>query len=69
MEQKLKRLGYKDKEKQNEAVRKYRATETGKIKVKYNRYKSCTRTFIKELATEEDLIMISNLLEEKKKKF
>lgn len=65
MEEK-KRKGYKTQEQQNEANKRYRATEKGKKNTKYSTYKSRARVFINEMATPEDLEELENLINIKK---
>lgn len=65
MEEK-KRWGYKTKEQQNEAHRRYRSTEEGKLKTKRNVAKSQTKKFIIEFSTLEDLEMIEELIKNRK---
>ena len=65
MEEK-KRKGYKTQEQQNEANKRYRATEEGKEKTKHSTYKSRARVFITEMATLEELEELENLIKNKK---
>lgn len=65
MEEK-KRKGYKTQEQQNEANKRYRATEKGKKNTKYSTYKSRARVFINEMATLEELEELENLIKNKK---
>lgn len=65
MEEK-KRKGYKTQEQQNEANKRYRATEEGKEKTKHSTYKSRARVFINEMATLEELEELENLIKNKK---
>lgn len=60
-----KRKAYKTKEQLNEAMRRYRATEEGKIKAKINVAKSQTKKFISEFSTLEDLEIIKELIKER----
>ncbi len=61
-----KRKGYKTQKQQNEANKRYRATEEGKEKTKHNTYKSRARVFINEMATLEELEELENLIKNKK---
>ena len=65
MEEK-KRKGYKTQEQQNEANKRYRATEEGKEKTKHSTYKSRARVFINEMATFEELEELEILIKNKK---
>jgi len=65
MEEK-KRKGYKTQEQQNEANKRYRATEEGKEKTKHSTYKSRARVFINEMATLEELEELEMLIKNKK---
>ena len=65
MEEK-KRKGYKTQEQQNEANKRYRATEEGKEKTKHSTYKSRARVFINEIATLEELEELEMLIKNKK---
>ena len=65
MEEK-KRKGYKTQEQQNEANKRYRATEEGKKNTKHSTYKSRARVFINEMATPEELEELENLINIKK---
>ena len=64
MEEK-KRKGYKTQDQQNEANRRYRATEEGKEKTKHSTYKSRARVFINEMATLEELEELEILIKNK----
>ena len=64
MEEK-KRKGYKTQEQQNEANKRYRATEEGKEKTKHSTYKSRARVFINEMATLEELEELEILIKNK----
>lgn len=64
MEEK-KRKGYKTQDQQNEANRRYRATEEGKEKIKHSTYKSRARVFINEMATLEELEELEILIKNK----
>nr|DAD90354.1 MAG TPA: hypothetical protein [Podoviridae sp. ct7K12]DAS14764.1 MAG TPA: hypothetical protein [Caudoviricetes sp.] len=68
MEEK-KRKGYKTQEQQNEANKRYRATEEGKEKTKHSTYKSRAKVFINEMATLEELEELENLIQNKKMSF
>jgi hypothetical protein len=61
-----KRKGYKTQEQQNEANKRYRATEEGKEKTKHSTYKSRAKVFINEMATLEELEELENLIKNKK---
>ena len=61
MEEK-KRKGYKTQEQQNEANKRYRATEEGKEKTKHSTYKSRARVFIKEMASLKELKELKELI-------
>ena len=65
MEEK-KRKGYKTQEQQNEANKRYRATEEGKKNTKHSTYKSRARVFINEMATFEELEELEKILKNKK---
>ena len=65
MEEK-KRKGYKTQKQQNEANKRYRATEEGKKNTKHSTYKSRARVFINEMATLEELEELENLINIKK---
>ena len=65
MEEK-KRKGYKTQEQQNEANKRYRATEEGKKNTKHSTYKSRARVFINEMATLEELEELEMLIKNKK---
>lgn len=65
MEEK-KRKGYRTQEQQNEANKRYRATEEGKEKTKHSTYKSRARVFINEMATLEELEELEMLIKNKK---
>lgn len=67
MEEK-KRKGYKTQEQQNEANKRYRATEEGKEKTKHSSYKSRAKVFINKMATLEELEELENLIKNKKNK-
>lgn len=62
------RLGYTDKEKQNEATRRYRDTEKGKEKTRRNVAKSQTKKFILEYATDEDIIIVKEWINKRESK-
>lgn len=61
MEEK-KRKGYKTQDQQNEANRRYRATEEGKEKTKHSTYKSRARVFINEMASLKELKELKELI-------
>jgi len=65
MEEK-KRKGYVTQKQQNEANKRYRATEEGKEKTKHSTYKSRARVFINEMAALEELEELENLIKNKK---
>ena len=67
MEEKGKRKGYKTQEQQNEANKRYRATEKGKQVQKKATAKSQAKKYINEYASLEELEEISSLIEERKK--
>ncbi len=50
---------------QNEANKRYRQTDEGKVKRKYWKSKSDARTFIRHHATEDDLKMIIDFARER----
>lgn len=62
MEEK-KRKGYKTQEQQNEANKRYRATEEGKGKTKHSTYKSRAKVFINEMANIDELKELQQLIE------
>ncbi|WP_405348005.1 hypothetical protein KST14_05265 [Fusobacterium animalis] len=64
-----KRKGYKTQKQQNEANKRYRATEEGKEKTKHSTYKSRARVFINEMATLEELEELEILIKNKKMSF
>jgi hypothetical protein len=64
MEEK-KRKGYKTQEQQNEANKRYRATEEGKKNTKHSTYKSRAKVFINEMATFEELEELEILIKNK----
>lgn len=68
MEELKGRLGYLDKKKQNEATRRYRETENGKEKTRRNVAKSQTKKFILEYATDEDIIVVKDWINERELK-
>lgn len=57
-----KRKGYKTQDQQNEANKRYRATEEGKEKTKHSTYKSRARVFIKEMASLKELKELKELI-------
>lgn len=61
-----KRKAYKTQNQQNEANRRYRATEEGKEKTKHSTYKSRAKVFITEMATLEELEELEMLIKNKK---
>ena len=61
MEEK-KRKGYKTQEQQNEANKRYRATEEGKEKTKHSTYKSRARVFINEMASFKELKELKKMI-------
>ena len=67
MEDKPKRKGYKTQEQQNEANKRYRATEKGKEVMKKSVAKSQAKKYINEYATIEELEEIEQLIAERKK--
>lgn len=67
MEEKtVKRKGYKTLEQQNEANKRYRATEKGKENQRKSVAKSQAKKYINEFATLEELQELSSLIEERK---
>ena len=63
MEEK-KRKGYKTQEQQNEANKRYRATEEGKKNTKHSTYKSRAKVFIKKMASFKELEELKKLIKE-----
>lgn len=61
------RIGYRTKEQQNQATKRYRQTTQGKEKIKYNNYKSKTKNFIFKIADIEELEEIKKWCNEKEK--
>ena len=61
MEEK-KRKGYKTQEQQNEANKRYRATEEGKEKTKHSTYKSRAKVFINEMASFKELKELKKMI-------
>lgn len=59
-----KRKGYKTQKQQNEANKRYRATEEGKKNTKHSTYKSRARVFIKEMANFKELEELKILIKE-----
>ena len=55
--------GYKTQEQQNEANKRYRATEEGKEKTKHSTYKSRAKVFINEMANIDELKELQQLIE------
>ena len=67
MEEKTtKRKGYKTQEQQNEANKRYRATEKGKEITRKSVAKSQAKKYINEFANLEELEELTNLIEERK---
>lgn len=67
MEEKSKRRGYKTQEQQNEANKRYRATEKGKEVQRKSVAKSQTKKYINEFATFEELEEVERFITERKK--
>ncbi len=65
MEEIKKRRGYKTTEQQNEANKRYRATEKGKENQKKSVAKSQAKKYINEMANKEELIELMDLIEKK----
>ena len=61
-----KRKGYKTQEQQNEANKRYRATEKGKKNDKYSTYKSRAKVFIKKMASINELEELIDMIEKEK---
>ena len=61
-----KRKGYKTQKGQNEANKRYRATEKGEKNYKYSTYKSRTKVFIKTMASVEELDELIEMIENEK---
>lgn len=61
-----KRKGYKTQEQQNEANKRYRATEKGKEITRKSVAKSQAKKYINEYATLEELEEITELTEKRK---
>ena len=61
MEEK-KRKGYKTQEQQNEANKRYRATEEGKKNTKHSTYKSRAKVFINEMASFKELKELKKMI-------
>lgn len=57
-----KRKGYKTQKQQNEANKRYRATEEGKEKTKHSTYKSRARVFINEMASFKELKELKKMI-------
>ena len=70
MEEKtVKRKGYKTTEQQTAATKRYLENHPEqKIKNNISNYKSKAKKFIKEMATDEELIELQELIKEKLKK-
>lgn len=67
MEEVKKRKGYKTTEQQNEANKRYRATEKGKENQKKSVAKSQAKKYINEYATLEELEELKELIKEREK--
>lgn len=63
-----KRKAFTTTEQRNEAQKKYRATEKGKEVQKKAVAKSQAKKFIKEMATDDELMELQELIKEKLKK-
>lgn len=61
-----KRKGYKTQKEQNEANKRYRATEKGEKNYKYSTYKSRAKVFIKTMASVEELDELIEMIENEK---
>ena len=61
-----KRKGYKTQKEQNEANKRYRATEKGEKNYKYSTYKSRAKVFIKTMASIEELDELIEMIENEK---
>ena len=69
MEEKKKRKGYRTTEQQTAATKRYLENHPEqKIKNNIANYKSKAKKFIKEMATDEELIELQELIKEKLKK-
>ncbi len=69
MDEKKKRKGYKTTEQQTAATKRYLENNPEqKIKNNISNYKSKAKKFIKEMATDEELIELQELIKEKLKK-
>ena len=66
MEEKKKRKGYKTQEQQNEANKRYRATEKGKEVQRKSVAKSQAKKYINEFANLEELQELTDLIEKRK---
>lgn len=70
MEEKKKRKGYRTTEQQTAATKRYLENHPEqKIKNNIANYKSKAKKFIKEMATDEELIELQELIKEKLEKF
>lgn len=64
-----KRKGYKTQKKQNEATKRYLDNNPDKRKkFRISNYKSTCKLFLKEYATNDDLIEIEKLIKARKEK-
>lgn len=70
MEEKKKRKGYRTTKQQTAATKRYLENHPEqKIKNNISNYKSKAKKFIKEMATDEELIELQELIKEKLEKF
>lgn len=70
MEEKKKRKGYRTTKQQTAATKRYLENHPEqKIKNNIANYKSKAKKFIKEMATDEELIELQELIKEKLEKF
>lgn len=70
MDEKKKRKGYRTTEQQTAATKRYLENHPEqKIKNNIANYKSKAKKFIKEMATDEELIELQELIKEKLEKF
>lgn len=70
MDEKKKRKGYRTTEQQTAATKRYLENHPEqKIKNNISNYKSKAKKFIKEMATDEELIELQELIKEKLEKF
>ena len=68
MDEKKKRKGYRTTEQQTAATKRYLENHPEqKIKNNISNYKSKAKKFIKEMATDEELIELQELIKEKLK--